>query len=77
MAEVTKKSEKVVEVVAEQAVIAEAKPIVVKEKFVKVIPKNTGKHFIGGTWYELEQDKEVEVSEDAKRVLKEAGAIYL
>jgi hypothetical protein len=71
-----KKLEKV-EVVAEQAVVAEAKPIVVKEKFVKIIPKNSGLHYIGGTWYDLEKDKEVEVPEDAKRVLKEAGAIYL
>lgn len=55
----------------------EAKPIIAKPKFVKVIPKVNGRRFIGGTWYSLERDKEIEVTEDAKRSLKEAGAIYL
>lgn len=55
----------------------EPKPIVVKEKFVKVKSKVNGKRFIGGTWLHLEKDKEVEVTEDAKRSLLNAGAIYL
>lgn len=62
---------------AEPVKKVEAKPVVVKPKFVKVIPKVNGKRFIGGTWYSLERDKEIEVTEDAKRSLKEAGAIYL
>lgn len=61
----------------EEAKKVEAKPVTVKPKFVKVIPKVTGKRHIGGTWYSLERDKEIEVTEDAKRSLKEAGAIYL
>jgi hypothetical protein len=55
----------------------EPKPIVAKAKYVKVIPKVNGKRFIGGTWYHLVKDKEIEVTEDAKRSLKQAGAIYL
>lgn len=62
---------------AEEVLKVEAKPVVVKEKFVKVIPKVNGNKFIGGVWYSLERDKEIEVSIDAKRSLKEAGAIYL
>lgn len=62
---------------AEPVKKVEPKPIVAKPKFVKAIPKVTGKRYIGGTWYSLERDKEIEVSEDAKRSLKEAGAIYL
>ena len=61
----------------ETAKVVEAKPIVVKEKYVKVKSKISGSRFIGGTWYKLEMDKEVEVTEDAKRSLLEAGAIYL
>lgn len=61
---------------AEAKVVA-PKPVTVKEKFVKVKSKITGSRFIGGTWYELEHDKEVEVTEDAKRSLLNAGAIYL
>lgn len=56
---------------------AEPKTIVAKPKYVKVIPKVNGKRFIGGTWYSLERDKEIEVTEDAKRSLLNAGAIYL
>lgn len=55
----------------------EAAPIVAKPKFVKVISKVNGRRYIGGTWYTLEREKEIEVTEDAKRSLKEAGAIYL
>ena len=55
----------------------EPKPIVAKEKFVKVKSKINGRRFIGGQWYFLEKDKEVEVTEDAKRSLLNAGAIYL
>lgn len=63
---------------AKEAVkVVPTKPVVVKEKFVKVKSKVTGKRFIGGTWYTLEKDKEVEVTEDAKRSLLSAGAIYL
>lgn len=61
----------------EEAKVVQPKPIVVKEKYVKVIPKINGRRFIGGTWYTLEKDKEVEVTEDAKRSLLKAGAIYL
>ena len=53
------------------------KPIVVKEKMVKVIPKFSGVRFIGGERYEFKKDKEISVSVDAKRSLLEAGAIYL
>lgn len=61
----------------ETAKVVAPKPVVVKEKYVKVKSKVTGKRFIGGTWYILEKDKEVEVTEDAKRSLLHAGAIYL
>ena len=55
----------------------EQKPVVVKPKYVKVIPKFNGKRFIGGEWYTFVKDKEMEVTEDAKRSLLKAGAIYL
>jgi hypothetical protein len=55
----------------------EQKPIVAKPKYVKVKSKVNGKRFIGGQWYSLERDKEVDVTEDAKRSLLQAGAIYL
>ena len=54
-----------------------ATPVIVKEKMVKATPKFSGKRFIGGTTYEFEKDKEIEISADAKRSLSEAGAIYL
>lgn len=62
---------------ADEVKKVEQKPIVAKPKFVKVKSKVNGKRFIGGQWYSLERDKEVEVTEDAKRSLLEAGAIYL
>lgn len=67
--ESTKKSSQVKKV--------EQKPIVVSEKYVKIKSKVNGKRYIGGQWYFLEKDKEVEVTEDAKRSLLNAGAIYL
>jgi hypothetical protein len=72
MAEKVEKVEKVEEVKK----VAQ-KPIVAKPKFVKVKSKVNGRRFIGGTWYSLERDKELEVTEDAKRSLTQAGAIYL
>ena len=66
-----------VEKAVEVAEKVEQKTIVAKPKFVKVKSKVKGKRFIGGTWYTLERDKEIEVTEDAKRSLLEAGAIYL
>jgi hypothetical protein len=69
------KAEKVEKVEAVKKV--EQKPIVAKPKFVKVKSKVNGNRFIGGTWYSLERDKELDVTEDAKRSLVEAGAIYL
>lgn len=69
MAETAKKTETVKKV--------EQKPIIAKPKFVKVKSKINGRRYIGGTWYSLERDKEIEVTEDAKRVLTQAGAIYL
>lgn len=50
---------------------------VAKPKYVKVKPKFTGKRCIGGIWYNFEKNKEIEVTEDAKRSLEKAGAIYL
>lgn len=76
MAEKATETVKVAETKAEAKVVA-PKPVVVKEKFVKVKSKVNGKRYIGGTWYTLEKDKEVEVTEDAKRSLLNAGAIYL
>lgn len=70
-------AEKVTETAKTEAKVVAPKPVVVKEKFVKVKSKVNGKRYIGGTWYTLEKDKEVEVTEDAKRSLLNAGAIYL
>lgn len=64
------------ELLAEEAVKAEA-PKIAEPKMVKVIPKITGKRYIGGTWYDFVQGKEIEVTQDAKRVLEEADAIRL
>lgn len=61
----------------EEIKVVEPKPIVAKPKFVKVKSKINGRRFIGGTWYSLERDREIEVTEDAKRSLTRAGAIYL
>ena len=57
--------------------IVKPTPKIAKPKYVKVLPKFSGKKFIGGTWYHFKKDKECEVTEDAKRVLREAGDIYL
>lgn len=62
---------------ADEVKKVEPKPIVAKPKYTKVKSKVNGNRFIGGKWYSLERDKEVEVTEDAKRSLLEAGAIYL
>lgn len=61
----------------EEVVKVEQKPIVAKPKFVKVKSKIGGRRSIGGRWYNLEKDKDIEVTEDAKRVLLEAGVIYI
>jgi hypothetical protein len=72
-----KEEVKVAEKVTFTEEVKVAKPIVAKPKYVKVKSKIGGKKFIGGVWYSFEKDKEVEVTEDAKRVLTESGAIYL
>lgn len=57
-------------------VVADNKPVVVKEKYVTVKPKISGRKFIG-SWVTLEKDKEIQVTADQKRCLLDAGAIYL
>jgi hypothetical protein len=69
-----KKTEKVEEVKTTKPT---SKPKIVEEKFTKVTPKISGQRFIGGTWYQLKKDKEIEVTQEAKRVLLEARAIYI
>jgi hypothetical protein len=74
MAEKQSKAEELV--VVDTTVVSE--PVVLEEKFVKVtINKTLGNQFIGAGWVELEKDKEVEVTQDQKRCLKEAGLIYI
>lgn len=72
-----KVTEKVADKKADAVKVVASKPVVAKPKYVKVIPKFTGKRKLGGTWYDFKQDKEIEVTEDAKRSLRGAGAIYL
>jgi len=55
----------------------EKAPVVVQDKLTKVTPKFTGKRKIGADWYDFVAGKETEVSQDAKRVLLEAKAIYI
>lgn len=54
-----------------------AEPVVVETKLVKVTPKFSGLRFIAGEKYAFVADKEIEVTQEAKRVLKEAKAIYI
>lgn len=56
---------------------AKPTPTVVQEKFVKVTPKFTGLRFIAGEKYHFTKDKEIEVTQEAKRVLLDAKAIYI
>jgi hypothetical protein len=73
----SKKKADVLEVAEAAEVVEVQEPIVVQEKYVKVTPKISGQRFIAGQWYEFTMDKEIEVTQEAKRVLKEAKAIYI
>ena len=77
MATKKKVEPKVEEVVDEPVKPASQSPVVVEPKLVKILPKISGRKFVGNRWYELKKDKEMHVPADVKRVLKEAGAIYL
>lgn len=66
-----------VETVKTTKTTATKKAKVVEEKYTKVTPKFNGKKFIAGTWYQFTKDKEIEVTQEAKRVLLEAKAIYI
>lgn len=63
--------------VKEEALKVEPKPLIVEDKYVTVIPKINGRRFVGAGWLELKKDKEIRVTKDQARVLREAGAIYL
>lgn len=70
------------ESLAEEVVIEDGgtpvQTIIVEDKYVKVTPKETlGLRFIGVGWIDLVKDKEITVTQDQKRVLKEAGVIYI
>lgn len=56
---------------------AKKKPEVVEDKLVKVTPKISGQKFIAGAWYDFTKDKEIEVPQEVKRILREANAIYI
>ena len=59
------------------AAVEAQEPVVVEAKLVKVTPKFSGLRFIAGDKYHFVADKEIEVTQEAKRVLKEAKAIYI
>lgn len=73
----TKKVEEVVETKTTAKKTTPTKPKVVEPNLVKVKSKIGGKKFIAGKWYYFEKDKEIEVTQEVKRVLLEANAIYI
>ncbi len=48
-----------------------------KDKKITVIPKITGRKYLGDGWYDLEKDVPIEVSIFVARILKNSGAVYL
>lgn len=64
-----------VESEVEVTVLKEAQPVVAPVKMVKVLLKEDHKCFIGGEWYYLLKDKQYNVPENVKNILKRADKL--
>jgi hypothetical protein len=69
--ETAKEEVEVKEVIATPTVAEE------KDKLVTVTSKIEGMRFVAGKWYNFHKDKDIQVTEYAKKCLRAADAIYI
>lgn len=76
--EVSAQTDDVEEVAVVKPVIAAPPKVVVESnKMVTVTSKISGDRFIAGKWYALRADKDIQVPEHVKKILRKADAIYI